>query len=127
MILFKTCTNFFSFFLHLVIIDFIEADKMIYFIPGSQEVKDWDIPMVQARARAIGKELKYGFFKFPLSDQFRQELVDENNALYQTEERVGYEARNWIYGNGTILPRRFAKVFSSNYTAFDWTHADTLP
>ena len=99
----------------------IEAGKTIYFTRGSQEIKDWHIPRLQALARAIGKDLKYGWYQVPISNQFRNELVDENNALYRSEDYVGYEARQWIYGNGSIVPRRFAKVFSSDYTAFDWT------
>ena len=92
---------------------------MIYFNSGSKGIKDWHIPRVQARARAIGKDLKYGWYKLPRTDQFYKELVDENNALYEVEDAGGYQARQWIYGNGSRVPRRFAKVLSSNYTAFD--------
>ena len=97
----------------------IEAGKTIYFTRGSQDIKDWHIPRLQALARAIGKDLKYGWYKFPRTDQFNKELVDENNALYWLVDAGDYEARQWIYGNGSRVPRRFAKVLSSNCTAFD--------
>ena len=119
MTLFETCTVLFTFFLHLAILDFIEADKMIYFSIGSQGTKDWHIPMVQARARAIGKDLKYGWYNFPPTDQFRKEMIDVNNAGTRLEDDMDYVARQWIFGNGSRVPRRLAKVLSSNYTAFD--------
>ena len=48
----------------------IEAGKTIYFTRGSQEIKDWHIPRLQALARAIGKDLKYAWYNFPRTDQF---------------------------------------------------------
>ena len=109
----------FFFCLHFPIKDFIEADKTIYFTRGSQEIKDWHIPRLQALARAIGKDLKYGWYNFPATDQFIKELMDENNAMNRLVDDVDYQARQWIFGNGSRVPRRLAKVLSSNYTAFD--------
>ena len=97
----------------------IEAGKTIYFTRGSQEIKDWHIPRLQALARAIGKDLKYGWYNFPATDQFIKELMDENNAMNRLVDDVDYQARQWIFGNGSRVPRRLAKVLSSNYTAFD--------
>ena len=99
-------TNFYP----SLMVDVIENGQRVLYTAGTSTVRINIISKNRARAEKIGKPFLYGFYKYPLTDEFWKKTDELNQVVKFAYDTGFYDTKQWAHGHGTILPRRIAKA-----------------